>query len=140
MERNTKSLPIPQERYSDLSVSDYTNLFTSNNIIGGSLNDIILFEKDNYSNLFRKDRRGAGFFSFLSSLAKKSLPYLKKYVLPEALNVTSSLLSKSQSAGEKSLTKKDLEHLGKRSLRNIASKALTGSGKSSKGKKNIFLK
>merc|ERR1712030_167667 len=68
---------------------------------------------------------GAGFFSFLSNIAKKTVPILKKYVLPEALNLTSSLIDQSK---QKSLNVDKIKDLTKQSLRNIGKNVVMNSG------------
>ena len=131
------TLPIPQLIFKDLSLTEYLNLFTNSNTLkGGALTDIALFEHDNYSNLFRKNHKsGAGFLSFLSSIAKKSYPYLKGVLFPEALNLTSSLIEKAKNNSKNGIKKEDLKNLAKQSLRNIAVKTLNSSGGSRRRKK-----
>ena len=95
------TIPIPQILFKDLELSDYLSIFTntnSNNLKGSGLADIAVFEHDNYSNLFRRkhNQTGAGFLNFLSSIARKSLPWLKNVIFPEALNLTSSLLERGK--------------------------------------------
>ena len=70
--------------YQDLSLDNYYTYFTKSTQNGGSISDIILYHKDLKTNNYL--RRGGGFWSFLGNLAKKSLPYIKNIILPEALN------------------------------------------------------
>ena len=70
---------------------------------------------------------------FLSNLAKKSLPYIKKYFIPEALHLGTNLLHKSQS--NEGLKKSDIKDLSKKSLKNIVSKALNSGGYKSRKQK-----
>ena len=95
------TIPIPQILFKDLELNDYLTIFTntnSNNLKGSGLADIAVFEHDNYSNLFRRshNQTGAGFLNFISSIARKSLPWLKNVIFPEALNLTSTLLERGK--------------------------------------------
>ena len=130
-------LPIPQLVFKDLQLTEYINLFSDTNILkGAAVTDIAVFEHDNYSNLFRKSHKsGAGFLSFLSSIAKKSLPYIKNIIFPEALNLTSSLIEKTRNNSNKPLKKEEIKKLAKESIRNIAKKTLDSSGGSRKKRK-----
>ena len=126
-------IPVPQIIFQDISESDYQRLFAntnSNNILGGALTDISIFEKDNYSNLFRKSNRaGAGVFSVLSNIAKRSFPFLKKYILPESLNFSASLIEKKKNNPSENISSTDVKNLAKTSAKNIARKILTSGGK-----------
>ena len=127
-----ETIPVPQIVFRDISETDYLKLFSENkgNIIAGALTDISVFEGRDYSNLFRKNNRsGAGVFSFLSSLAKKSFPFLRKYVLPEAVNFGTSLIEKSRKDPSKPLNREDIKKLGKTSLKNITKRVLESGGK-----------
>ena len=104
---NTYSIILPIPRlinYNDITLDDYYNYFTQDGDIGGSISDIILYHKDLKTNNYL--RRGAGFWSYIGKLAKKSLPFISKFILPEAINVGQSLLEKHQSKGE--ISKKDI--------------------------------
>ena len=85
-------LPIPKKDFQDLSVADYTNYFTKTSYRGSGINDIILYQKDLHSN--NLIRRGAGFWSFLGSVVKKTLPFISRYVLPEAVTFGQNLIDK----------------------------------------------
>lgn len=125
-------LPIPRNLYSDLNESEYSRLFKLNHSTGGALSDIAVYEKKYFSNIFNnKKKSGAGIFSFLSGLAKKSLPYISKYILPEAVNFTSNLIN--EKIQNKKIDKKSLKRISKDSFKNIARKALLESG----GGKNL---
>ena len=146
---NPSILIIPKVKYSDLKFEDYFELFSRKLNKGGALTDISLYEKDNYNNLLKK---GGSFWGFLSNLAKKSLPYINKYFIPEALHLGTNLLHKSQS--NEGLKKSDIKDLSKKSLKNIVSKALNSGGykprkqkigkinrlKNKRSKKKIFKK
>ena len=135
------TIPVPQIIFKDISESDYLNSFSNNNadnnnIFGGALTDISVFEKDNYSNLFKRNNRaGAGIFSFLTTIAKRSYPYLKKYIIPEALHFGTSLIEKARNNPSKRVDRSDIKNLTKQSLKNIAKKALNSGGRGRKGKK-----
>ena len=131
------TIPIPQIIYRDISESDYLKLFSGNNnsILGGALSDISVFETENYSNLFRKNNRaGAGVYSFLSNIAKRSFPFLKKYILPEAINFGASLLERSKNNPSNKINKDDIKHLTKKSIKNIAKKVIDSGGRRVKKK------
>lgn len=126
------TIPVPQIIYRDINESDYLKLFSgsNNNILGGALSDISVFETENYSNLFRKNNRaGAGVFSFLSNIAKRSFPFLKKYILPEAINFGTSLIEKSKNNPSSKISKEDIKSLGKTSIKNIAKKVIDSGGR-----------
>ena len=122
-------LPAPRLHYKDLKESDYLEIFNQSNLKsflkGGALTDIKLFRNNKYSNLFKKEENsGAGFWSILNNLARKGLPILKKYVLPEALNLGSSIIEKVKSNPD-NVIKKDLKNLAKSSAKNLAKKTLS---------------
>ena len=133
----SRIIPIPKVFNKDLQEKEYLKLF-SNNYLGGGVEDIKLYsERDNYQNLFRNShKRGGGFFSFLSSIAKKSLPFIKKYIFPEAVNLGTSLLEQSNTP--EGVTKKNLKDLSKQSLKNIGKKLINSGGFKRRGyrKKN----
>ena len=127
-------LPKDHQVYNDLKESDYLQIFNVDEsnlksiLRGGALTDIQLYKKD-YSNLFRRgELSGAGFWSILNNLARKSLPFLKKYVLPEALNLGSTIIEKSKQNQDNVITKKELKNLAKNSVKNLASKAISNIG------------
>ena len=127
------AVPIPHIIFKDLDFNEYLNLFTTVNsetLKGSGLTDIAVFEHDNYSNLFRRkhNRTGAGFLSFLSSIARKSLPWIKNIVFPEALNLTSTLIDKHKNTSKNPLKGEEFKNLAKQSIRNIARKTLASSG------------
>ena len=127
------AVPIPHVIFKDLEFNEYLNLFTTVNsetLKGSGLTDIAVFEHDNYSNLFRRkhNRTGAGFLSFLSSIARKSLPWIKNIVFPEALNLTSTLIDKHKNTSKNPLKGEEFKNLAKQSVRNIARKTLASSG------------
>ena len=132
------TIPVPQIIYRDINESDYLKLFSgnNNNILGGALSDISVFETENYSNLFRKNNRaGAGVFSFLSNIAKRSFPFLKKYILPEAINFGTSLIEKSKNNSSNKISKQDIKDLSKKSIKNIAKKVIDSGGRKVKKKR-----
>ena len=127
-------IPKDHQVYNDLKESDYLQIFNVDEsnlksiLRGGALTDIQLYKK-NYSNLFRRgELSGAGFWSILNNLARKSLPFLKKYVLPEALNLGSTIIEKSKQNQDNVITKKELKNLAKNSVKNLASKAISNIG------------
>ena len=125
-------LPAPRLMYKDLLVSEYLEIFNQPNLKsflkGGALTDISLFKNNKYSNLFKKEPiSGAGFWSILNNLARKSVPILK-YILPEALNLGSSIIEKAKSNPDKLIKKDDLKTLAKTSVKNLAKKTLSSLG------------
>lgn len=101
-------LPIPKKDFQDLSVAEYTNYFTKSSNSGGGINDIILYQKDlNSNNLLR---RGAGFWSFLGNLARKSLPFISRILLPEAVTFGQNLIDKRLEK-KSNLTSEDLKSI-----------------------------
>ena len=100
---------------------------------------IFIYIKKN-SHLFKNfQNTGAGFWSFLTGIASKSLPYISKYVLPEALNVTSSLLQ--DKLQNKKFNKQKFKDIAKQSMKNISKKALEDISKGGyKKKKRKFKK
>ena len=121
----SRIIPIPKIFNKDLQEKEYLRLF-SNNYLGGGVEDIKLYtEKENYQNLFR-NKKGGGVFSFLSSIAKKSLPFIKKYIFPEAINLSTSLLEQSNTP--EGVTKKNLKELSKQSFKNIGKKIINSGG------------
>ena len=141
-------IPIPELYNRDLEESEYLKIFNNNyNFLGGGFDDIKVYnESENYQKFFRRNNsiKGAGLFSFLSSVAKKSLPFLKKYIFPEAINFGTSLLEQSNTS--KGVTNKNLKDLSKKSFKNIARKVIDSGGYKSrrknkrkkKSKKNIY--
>ena len=123
----SRIIPIPKIFNKDLQEKEYLRLF-SNNYLGGGVEDIKLYtEKENYQNLFRNtNKKGGGVFSFLSSIAKKSLPFIKKYIFPEAINLSTSLLEQSNTP--EGVTKKNLKELSKQSFKNIGKKIINSGG------------
>ena len=119
-------LPIPKfANYQDISQDSYYTYFTNNTQNGGSISDIILYHKDLKTNNYL--RRGGGFWSFLGNLARKSLPFINKFILPEAVNIGQTLLEKQQQKG--SISKKDFSDISRDSVKRVVKKVITGSGK-----------
>ena len=127
----------------DLNEDEYYKYLNSNHISAGSLSDIITYQRRHFSHLIDdKNLSGAGLWSFISKLTKKSLPLLSKYILPEALSFTSNVLNERNN--KKNIDKNKLKSFAKTSLKNIASKVLSNTlaGKSNnrryklKSKKN----
>ena len=123
-------VPAPRLLYKDLKESDYLDIFNQPNLNsylkGGALTDIKLFRNNKYSNLFKKEEiSGAGFWSILNNLARKSLPILKKLILPEALNLGSSIIEKVKSNPDSTIKKEELKNLAKSSAKNLAKKTLS---------------
>ena len=130
----SRIIPIPKIFNKDLQEKEYLRLF-SNNYSGGGVEDIKLYtERENYQNLFRNtNKKGGGVFSFLSSIAKKSLPFIKKYIFPEAINLSTSLLEQSNTP--EGVTKKNLKELSKQSFKNIGKKIINSGGFKRRGYK-----
>ena len=125
-------LPIPSV-YSDLQQEDYFRLLTGeNNLSGSGISDIVLYEKDYFPNSGNK--QGAGFLSFLGSVARKAIPFISRYILPEAINFGSNLINKKRQNPD--LKREDFKNEAKKSMKNIAEKVLNASG----GKKTYIKK
>lgn len=128
-------MPLSQRIIEDFTESQYIDFFNNKNNIeyklGGVLGDIHLYHKKPFPRILQSDNhKGAGIFSFLKGLAKSSLPFIQRLILPEAVNFTSNLInSKLQN---KKIDKENLKNLAKQSLKNIASKALSGGRKRKK--------
>ena len=125
-------LPIPKKDFQDLTITEYNNYFTKTVNSGGAISDIILYQKDFDSNNLL--RRGGSFWTFLGNIAKKTLPFIHKYILPEAVNFGQNLIEKTNQTNS-NLTKQDLKKLSKQSLSNIAKKIAVGSGERRQKKK-----
>merc|ERR1711888_247219 len=119
--------------YQDISLDDYYTYFTNNTQNGGGLKDIILYHKDLKTNNYL--RRGGGFWSFLGNLARKSLPFINEFILPEAINIGHSLLEKQQKEGK--ISKKDFSDISKNSIKRVIKKVISGSGRKRKFGKKI---
>ena len=122
-------IPLPQVIFADISESDYYKLFSTSSDIktGAGFEDISVFQPDNYSNIFRRNNRaGAGLFSILSTVARKSFPFLKKYILPEALTFGSNLIERVNK--NQNISREDIKNLAKSSVKNVANRAFGSSG------------
>ena len=117
--------------YQDLSLDNYYTYFTKSTQNGGSISDIILYHKDLRTNNYL--RRGSGFWSFLGNLAKKSLPFIKNIILPEAINIGQTLLETQQKKGK--ISKQDFSDISKDSVKRVVKRVITGSGKRKKNHK-----
>lgn len=136
-------MPLSQRIIEDFTESQYIDFFNNKNNIeyklGGVIGDINLYHKKPFPRILQSDfHKGAGVFSFLKGLAKSSLPFIQRLILPEAVNFTSNLInSKLQN---KKIDKENLKNLAKQSLKNIASKALSGGRKRKKYTKKSKVK
>ena len=74
-----------------------------------------------------------GLWSILNNLARKSLPIIKKYILPEALKLCSSIIEKARSNPDNLINKQDLKTLA----RNLSQKLVKKKTLSSFGGENI---
>ena len=120
------SLPAPQVLFTDISENDYLKIL-SDRSSGGNIRSIAFFKENEYTDLFRKtNRAGAGIFSFLSTLAKKSFPYLKNFIVPEAFNFGTSLVEKASTKRKRGdqINRSDIKSLAKKSLKNIVRKVI----------------
>ena len=88
------SIPLSHNYINNLSEHDYYSYFLSNDKKAGSISEIILYQKPHLSNKFNRNSNltGGGFFQFIKSIAKKSLPFIQKYILPEVGSFTSQLI------------------------------------------------
>ena len=124
MEQVLPILPLTK-KYLDLSINEYNNIFEEKNI-GGSINDIILYQKElNSNNILRK---GGNLWTFLGNIAKKALPFISQYILPEAVNFGQNLVQK-QAENNSKITKEDIKDLSKKSVKNIIRKVASGKKK-----------
>ena len=127
-------LPITKH-YDDLSITEYDNIFQENSNIGAGINDIILYQKElNSNNILR---RGGNLWTFLGNIAKKALPFINKYILPEAVNFSQNLVQR-QAENNANITKDDLKDISKQSIKNIVKKVASGRKKlKNRNKKKI---
>ena len=124
-------LPLSQNIFQDLTESQYIDFLNSNHninkayLLGGALADINLYHKRHFPHLLQTNyHTGAGIFSFLKGLAKSSIPFLRRLILPEAVNFTHGIIdTKLQN---KKLDKQTLKNLAAKSIKNIAAKTLSG--------------
>ena len=112
--------------FRDLSEHDFAQIIKNQNIYnlrGGALRDI---------NIFRTKKRylqGSGFLSSIANLGKLLLPAVKRYVLPSAVSFTSGLI-KDIGAGKN--IRESAKRRGKKSLKKMGSRILSGKGIKSK--------
>ena len=94
------------------------------NLRGGALNDI---------NIFRTQKRylqGSGLLSTFASLGKLLLPAIRRFVVPAVGSFTSGVV-KDMSAGKN--FKESVKYRGKKNLKKMGSKILSGRGLKRKG-------
>merc|ERR1711895_299532 len=94
------------------------------NLRGGALNDI---------NIFRTQKRylqGSGLLSTFASLGKLLLPAIRRFVVPAVGSFTSGVV-KDMSAGKN--FKESVKYCGKKNLKKMGSKILSGRGLKRKG-------
>ena len=118
--------------YNNPSISQFDSFFSPENtqeIKGGSLRDINFFKPKYYN-------RGGSFFSILSTLARKALPFLRNFVLPEAGQLTSNLI---QDVNSNIPFKRSVKKNLLKSVKNIGKRVIRGGGKNRVAKKNKCL-
>ena len=98
---------------------------------GGGLDDITIFQP--YSTSLRGRQRGGGFFSFISGVAKRVLPFLFKAAKPAVKEFGSSVVQ-DIIKGDVPI-KKSLKKHGIRALKNTGERLIKGSGKIKKKQK-----
>ena len=110
--------------YAHPSYKQYEALFTKREKIrGGSLHDIDRFTSPiSY-------QRGSGFFSTIASLVRRTLPFLRKTILPAASDLARNM-AYDYSEG-KDMRKSAKEH-GMTSLGKVGKKIMTGGKKTGK--------
>ena len=112
--------------FRNLSEHDFGQIIKNQNIYnlrGGALTDI---------NVFRTKKRylqGSGFLSSIASLGKLLMPAVKRYLLPSAVSFTSGLI-KDIGAGKN--IRESAKRRGKKSLKKMGSRILSGKGIESK--------
>ena len=111
------------------SENEFKQLFLSSPLKkGGGLEDINIFRPQGIPH-----RRGSGFFSVISGVAKKILPFLMKAVKPAAQDFGSSVV---RDVLRKKTLSKSLKKNGIKALKKTGMRLVKGSGKIQK-KKNI---
>jgi hypothetical protein len=104
--------------YVEPSVEEFSRLFDSNIIRhGGGLADIATFNSPVYY------QRGSGFFSILSSIAKRSIPFLKRVLLPSVADMSANIV---KDYGKGIPLKKALRNRGIESLKRVGKKIMKG--------------
>merc|ERR1712055_49276 len=94
------------------------------NLRGGGLNDINIFRTQ------KRYLRGSGLLSTFANLGKLLLPAIRRFVVPAVGSFTSGVV-KDVSAGKN--FKESVKHRGKKNLKKMGSKILSGRGLKRKG-------
>ena len=106
-----------------LSEQDFVQILKKqnvyNNLRGAGVGDINIFRTK------RRNLQGHGILSTMANLGKMLLPSLKKYLLPAAGRFTSGVI-KDISKGKK--IKESVASRGKKNLKRVGSKILSGKG------------
>ena len=95
--------------YSPISVKEFSNVFRTEAISGGGLQDIKIYRPPQYYG------RGGGVWSFVKGLGRKVLPFLKKYVLPGLYNVGTNVMSdvnEGRGSFKESMKRRGLDEVG----------------------------
>lgn len=94
---------------------------------GGSADDIRIFNSSLYG------QRGGGLFTFLGSLFRKSIPFMKNLILPAAGDMTRGI---AHDIANGNSFKSSLRRQGMDALRTVGRRIVRGGSKKGKGKKN----
>ena len=115
--------------FSPPSVDDYDSLF-SNNISGGGLKDIRVYQPS-------YNARGGSLLGFIGTIAKKTIPFFQKLILP-ALGSFAKDLTEDVSRGTpvKQSFKRNAKKAGKKLLKNIG----VGAGRKHMHKTRVYKK
>ena len=112
--------------YVPLSVSDFDKLFQGHSARGGGLNDIRAYYADGFH------PRGGGLLSILGSLARRSIPFLRRYILPAAATMSKDIID-DYSQGEN--LRHSIKKRGIDAVKSVGKKIMTGGRKRTKTKR-----
>ena len=111
-----------RSQFKEISAHEFAQIVKNQDVYklrGGGLEDI---------NIFRSKKRyiqGSGLFSAFANLSKLLLPAIKRHVLPAAANFASGVVQ-DVSAGRN--LKESIRQRGKKNLKEMGSKILSGRG------------
>lgn len=112
---------IPTSKEFDILFQDRTR------IVGGSLSDIQTFKSPIYY------QRGSGIFSVLGSIARRSLPFLRKYILPAAGELIYGL---SNDVSERKNIKDSIKRRSMEAIKKIGTRVYKG-GRARRNRKPV---
>ena len=111
-----------RSEFKELSEQEFAQILKNQavyNLRGGGLNDINIFRTQ------KRYLRGSGILSTFANLSRMLMPALRRYVLPAVGSLASGII-KDVSAGKE--FKESLKYRGKKNLKKMGSKILSGKG------------